>query len=360
MEEDDVLARRLGSLTLHELRKLTYALLREGGSEVATSPRGAFVDFSVTSVAPLGLPVRHRFRLFPRPVSGADLEQLQSEALAGGLAPVAVAPHGLEPGIAPPPGVAIVDRGDFHRRCQESGILIWDSDSPPRVDPTALAEVRDHADATLALLNGLLWLRPLSRNRLPAALRWTHIPAHELFERSFFLTMTTTFRAVGASWGTRKRGKAIPDGLLLVPGTDVPTLYDCKAARDGYSMTYRDLTGFADYIRNPLPGTWTCPDNVVPRFLVISSEVHGGAREASFSGRQQALSGKVPGARLVWMRARDLVRFGLTIERAQVTPIDRETIHWAELLDAGDVQWEAFQNELHLLSQLGYTFPEAS
>ena len=183
-------------------------------------------------------------------------------------------------------------------------------------------------------------------------------PAHELFERYFFLTMTTTFRATGTSWGTKKRGKPIPDGVLDLSQVGTPVLYDCKAAHNGYEMTYRDLTGFADYLRHPPEGGWNSHEGIVPHFLVISSQIQGGTRQASFQGRQRTLNQKVPGAKLTWMRAPDLVRFGLAIEAAEVAPADREGISWATLFDTGDVRWDVFQAELGKLAQLGYTFPE--
>jgi hypothetical protein len=256
-------------------------------------------------------------------------------------------------------GIAVIDAEAFDNLCQESGVLIHDEKGRLCVDRVALRELKDQTDARFSFVNGLLWLRPLSRNRVPPALRWTGRPAHELFERCFFLAMTTTFRARGISWGTKERGKPIPDGVLNLLRMDTPVLYDCKAAKEGYTMTYRDLTGFADYLRNSSTGGWSCPKEIIPRFLVISSEIHGGTREASFEGRQKALAQKVPSARLTWMRAPDLVRFGLAIEAAEVAPTDREAICWKALLDAGDVRWDAFQAELRRLAILGYTFPEA-
>jgi hypothetical protein len=352
------MAERFAKLSPAQLRKITQVLLLEWGSNVAVAPRGTFVDFGVVSLSALGLQHRQRFRLFPYPVTASELQQLQDEATVVGLDPVAVAPLGLKEGTGVPAGVTVIDADAFEKLCQRSGILIHDEQGQLCIDRTALRELKDHSDVRFSFVNGLLWLRPLSRNRVPPALRWTGRPAHELFERCFFLTMTTTFRARGNSWGTTKRGQPIPDGILNLPGIDVPMLYDCKAANAGYTMTYRDLTGFADYLRNPLVGEWRCPEEVTPRFLVISSEIHGGTRAASFTGRQKALDQKVPGVQLAWMRAPDLVRFGLAIEAAEVAPAHRESVCWAALLDTGDVHWDAFQTELRRLTALGYTFPE--
>lgn len=349
---------RFAELSPTQLRQITHVLLLEWAGNVSVSPRGTFVDFGVTSLSALGLQHKQRFRLFPHPVTAPELQQLQKEATVVGLDPVAVAPLGLKDGTAVPPGVEIINAEAFDKLCQESGVIVHDEQGQLCVDHVALRELKDQTDARFSFVNGLLWLRPLSRNRVPPALRRTGRPAHELFERCFFLTMTTTFRARGISWGTKKRGKPIPDGVLDLPRMDTPVLYDCKAAHEGYSMTYRELTGFADYLRNPAEGGWNCPEGVIPRFLVISSKIHGGTREASFKGRQKALAQKVPGARLTWMRAPDLVRFGLAIEAAEIAPAHREAICWEALLDAGDVHWDAFQAELKRLVTFGYTFPE--
>jgi hypothetical protein len=354
------MASRMAELSMKDLRQITHALLLEWVSNVSVSPRGAFVDFGVTSLSALGLQHKQRFRLFAHPVTTQELGQLQREAAVIELDPIVVAPLGLEKAVVVPPGVTIIDAETLDRLCQESGVIIHDEQGRYCVDRAALRELKDQADARFSFVNGLLWLRPLSRNRVPPALRWTGRLAYELFERYFFLTMTTTFRASGASWGTKKRGKAIPDGMLGLPKVGTPVLYDCKAANNGYEMTYRDLTGFVDYLRNPTEGEWDSPTGGVPRFLIISSEIHSGTREASFHGRQRALNQKVPGAKLTWMRAPDLVRFGLAIEAAEVSPVHREGISWAALLDAGDVHWDIFQAELRRLAKLGYTFPEAS
>jgi hypothetical protein len=251
------MAERFAELSPTQLQQITHVLLLEWVRSVSVSPRGRFVDFGVVSSSALGLQHKQRFRLFPYPVTTPELQQLQEEATVLGLDPVAVAPLGMEEGTVVPPGVAVISAEAFNKLCQESGVIIHDEQGLLCVDHAGLHELKEQDDARFSFVNGLLWLRPLSRNRVPPALRWTERPAHELFERCFFLTMTTTFRARGVSWGTKKRGKPIPDGVLDLPRMDTPILYDCKAANEGYAMTYRDLTGFAYYLRNPSAGGWS-------------------------------------------------------------------------------------------------------
>jgi hypothetical protein len=121
-------------------------------------------------------------------------------------------------------------------------------------------------------------------------------------------------------------------------------------------MSYRDLTGFVDYLRDPLDTSVPYEHDGTSRFLIVSSEIHGGTREASFARRQEKLAKKVPGAKLTWVRAKDIVRFGCAIERVGVTPKHREAIKWGEILDVGDVQWDPFQAELDHLAREGYMF----
>ncbi len=354
---------RFAGISRRELRQITHALLLEWVSDVSVSDRGTFVDFGVTSTSTLGLQHRQRFRLFPQPIAAHDIAQLRMEAAAVDRSPILVAPMGLEDGVEVPADIPLIDANSLYTLCQESAIVVAHANDQleidrVEIDRAILRELKDRDDVRFSFVNGLLWLRPLSRNRVPPPLRWTGRPAHELFERCFFLAMTTTFRGSGTSWGTKKRGQPIPDGELLLPGLHGPVLYDCKAATGGYSMSYRDLTGFVDYLQASAPASRGAPGNESRHFLVVSSEIHGGQREASFTGRQKALSSKVPGSRLTWMRAPDLVRFGLLLEAGEVAPTGREAISWAEILDAGDVHWDVFQVQLGKLRELGHAMPE--
>ena len=62
-----------------------------------------------------------------------------------------------------PPGVAVIDAAAFDRLCHESGVIVHDEQGRFCVDRAALHELRDQTDARFSFVNGLLWLRPLSR-----------------------------------------------------------------------------------------------------------------------------------------------------------------------------------------------------
>lgn len=335
------------------LRKLVHALLREEAHRIAVSRRGTFVDFDVPAVVPLSQRLPLRFRMFFATPTRDELSELVSEALARGLHPIAITPHGV---LEKPASLTVVRNVELQRLCEQSGVIQFDGESFA-VDRDALRELQDNHDPRIALLNGLLWLRPLSRDRVPPALRWTGTPAHELFERCFFLSIISTFDATGVRWGTGVRGRPVPDGRLAFRGLAAPVLYDCKASRRGYEMTYRDLTGFVDYLVDPIEPDWKRPKRGLLYFLIVSSEFMESSPSTLFRRRQAALQKKARGAQLVWIRAPDLARFGLAIERANVTHAHRSSIQWRAILDSGDVRWSHFATVLDGLGKKhGYSF----
>lgn len=328
------------------------ALLREWGARFTVSRRGAFIDYDLSATGPLATSVKQRYRLYFSRPDVNDLGDLQSEAESSGRVPVAVAPLGLDAAMSP---VAAIGTDAFTSLCNASGV-VKGNDSHFEVDREALQELTDHKDPRIALLNGLLWLRPLSRDRVPPALRWTKTPAHELFERCFFLSMTSTFNSGGTSWGTRKRGRPIPDGWLSIGGLGAPVLYDCKASRAGYEMPYRDLTGFVDYLVDPIESDWKRGAGKKAYFLVVTSEFATSSSSQTFAKRRVQLARKAKDATLVWLRAPDLSRFGLAIERAGVTVAHRRSIQWSKLFQVGDIRWHHFQEQLARLERHGYSF----
>ena len=346
----------LRDLDNEALRKIVYSLLREWAEHISVSRRGAFVDFDVRAVGPLSLGLRLRFRLFFEAPSRENLVELVGEATARSLQPIAITPHGSPQA---PPGVTVIGELDLERLAAQSAVVTSAADGARIVDRDALRELEDHSDPRIALLNGLLWLRPLSRDRIPPALRWTGTPAHELFEQCFFLSFVSTFSATGVRWGTRERGRPFPDGRLTLPGLRAVILYDCKASRGGYEMSYRDLTGFTDYINDPVEKGWTWSSARRHYFVVVSSQYIDSGRGSLFERRKASLARKAQGARLVWLRAPDVARFGLALERAHVTYAHRRLVRWRRLFDRGNLNWPDFREELAVLSSHGYSFGDS-
>jgi hypothetical protein len=328
-------------------RRLIKGLLQEWGAEAHESSGDGYIDFHVNAMGPLLVEVPHRYRLFHRPVDGPDLVELVRDAEALHEVPIAIAACGVgSPQTCVRP-VKIINAVELDELCRASGVVVRNASRVWEVDQAAYRELRDTRDNSLALVSGLLALRPLARNAIPAWLRWTGRTPDDLFEQSFFVTATTVFQATGKPFGQKKRGLPGPDGVLRFPVDQRPTLYDCKAYADGYPLEFRDLVAFADYLRNPSRGTFDPVPGVAPRFLVISSEVHTGTREASYAARQKALKERVPGATLSLLRATDLVRFGVCLERIGATPDQRRAIPWTQILDAGDIRWPVFEAVLN-------------
>lgn len=327
-------------------RQIVHALLLEWTLDIEVHRGRNFVDFVTSSVGPLGLETRQRFRLFLDIADQRDLDALREQSEVAGQTPVAILLRGSS---VEPIGIRTLSPGQLNELAEQSGVLTRPDAGQWSIDTSALGDLEENEDTRLTLVNGLLWLRPLARNRVPPALRRTGRPAHELFERCFFTVMCSTFGARGTSWGTEKRGEVRPDGLLELPNSEL-TIYDCKASSEGYKPSYRDMLGFADYMTRPVG--WTPPTARRPRFLVVSS-AHRMSGRGSFRTRRDQLAAKAPGVELATVRARDLVRFGLILERANVSMEARLSLDWSRLLGSGDVQWSDFEAQLAVLRASG-------
>lgn len=330
------------------IRQILHALLLEWTLEVEVHRGRNYIDFVTSSLAPLGVNVRQRFRLFFGDVDEADFGSLRVVCQASEETPVVVVTQ--YPSVGPS-GMFVIGPAELDSLVDQSTVLTKGGDGSPAIESSSLGDLSDERDTRLALVNGLLWLRPLARNRVPPALRPTGRPAHELFERCFFTVLSSTFAARGTSWGTNKRGEVRPDGLLDLPNAKRPTIYDCKASLEGYTPTHQDILSFADYVNNPVG--WTPPGGPAPRFLVISSGFQMRGR-GSFTKRRDQLLAKASGVDLVTIRARDLVRFGVELERASLRIEGRMAIDWGALLDAGEVQWQDFELQLDSLRAAGF------
>lgn len=338
-------------LTLDAARRLLYALVREWTPHVVVSRRRGFVDLDCETRPVLDMATRHRLRLFVGPVGYAEIDALREEAEAADRVPVVVAMGAVDGRAAGRLRVEVIDRLRFEALRDDSGVVVRRPDGTWDAAPSALSELSDARDRQLSFLGGLVWLRTLSKNRRPPALLWTGQPASDLFEQALYVTMTSTFQRPGASWGSRARGKAVPDGVLDF-GSLGPVLYDCKASAEGYAMSHRDVLGFAHYLNEPIG--WSPAPGVTPGLLVVSSTFRPGSRQGSFASRAEQLGRAAPGAALYWLEASDLARFGVAIERAGLSHLERAKIDWPSILKPGAVRWGEFAAEL---ARLGVAEP---
>jgi hypothetical protein len=103
---------------------------------------------------------------------------------------------------------------------------------------------------------------------------------------------------------------------------------DCKASRDGWSMSADDETRLANYVdghRDELE------HGENPFLLVMSSEFP--SRTAVFETRQTAIAQH--SARLVYLRATHLVSGAVKVESARMSCEEREALPWEAYLAQG-------------------------
>jgi hypothetical protein len=54
------------------------------------------------------------------------------------------------------------------------------------------------------------------------------------------------------------------------------------------------------------------------------------------------------------VRARDIVRFGVLLERSNLSMEARLSVNWDQLLQGGEIQWSDFESQLNALRASGY------
>src|SRR5687768_4677504 len=85
----------LASLSHHELRRITHALLREWTADITVNRGGSFFDFDVTTPVALGVQHKQCYRLYLTSPQRSDLEDFRREAAALLSSPVAIVPFGV-------------------------------------------------------------------------------------------------------------------------------------------------------------------------------------------------------------------------------------------------------------------------
>ncbi|MGO9762691.1 MAG: hypothetical protein ACLP1Q_15660 [Solirubrobacteraceae bacterium] len=176
---------------------------------------------------------------------------------------------------------------------------------------------------------GLRSLTVLSRNKLPPALAGSSEPPDELCERLTYRLLTHVFRFAGKDLGASARGKRAPDALLDGPvetAQPFSAVLDCKASRDGWSMTADDETRLANYV-NSHRGELRHGEH--PFLIVVSSAFPSSA--AVFATRRAAIAERC-GAHLVYLRATLLVAAGLKVEATRLSCEEREALPWKAYL----------------------------
>lgn len=327
-------AEALAASERNDIRLMITGLLAESGITVSDVSQRGDHDELVLALAPGWRPREGRARVFYRGVlkrDAVDLDRLARQTPLSEVILFEVSGDGSGR-FAVPASVQFVSTAELIDRLGDSAAIHWDG-AEPKVDRSLVARLRalDMAESWVDEL-GIRALPILARNKIPPA--WTPMrqPPDELFERIAFRLLTQIFRFGGTDLGAIARAEREPDALLEAPaGSPAPfsAVVDCKASRDGWSMSADDETRLVNYVterRDDL--AW--PD--MPFLIVISSAFATGT--AAFNNRRQAVQ-EGCGARLVYWRAGQLAASALAVEDSRMAPAEREQLPWQAYLDQG-------------------------
>lgn len=271
-------------------------------------------------------------RLVHRPLCRADVEDLAEVARAGPLAE-AVLVEGVagDERLLDDEAVLVIRAGEFARRIRASVLIEWQQGWPrPALGRLRLAYDLDEIAVALDPI-GLRWLPTLACDQLPSELEGAGV-ASDLFERMTFRILTTALRFGGQRLGARQRGERVPDAVLRWSSRSA--LLDCKASHAGYRMGINDQRALAEYHAR-LQATEAGAGHELSHIVVVSSAFDGEpGRRHPYHGRAKNLAREC-GARLVYLRAADLVRLVMIIESEEADPGQRESIRWETLFDIG-------------------------
>lgn len=319
----------LGSLTV---RKLCQMLIVERGMRITrVQPRNQQDDI-YTMTQGLWQTRPGLVRIVHRPVEDADITALgeltRSEAL-GEAVLIEGAPG--DGSSLSDPAVQLVRADELVTRIRASALIEWQN-GVPRPAQSRFDLAKDLGTLAPALDPvGLRWLPTLALNQVPPELEGSGT-ADDLLERISFRILTTALRFGGRRLGARKRGQRVPDSILRWNAS--AALLDCKAAQYGYRMDINDQRALTEYYRS-LKGAEAEAGFSLSHIIVISGEFAGALGERHpYHQRAEGIREEC-GAKLVYLRASDIVRLVIEVESAEAEPAVREGINWAQVFDRG-------------------------
>jgi hypothetical protein len=320
--------------------QLGRMLVTEWGLQIVELDTRADYDDLVVEVEPFLCPRLARVRLAYRTPSRDDLAVLAELARNDGLADFLLIAMS-EDGNDAPSGDHYVPARALIELLEGSALVRW-AGGVPEAARHEFAWLQAHqAQLLTADTVGLRWLPILALNKIPWPLRGLGGSADDWFERIFFRLMTGRLRLRGCRLGSASRGQRLPDGLLLPLSGSTGIIYDCKAARDGYTMTADHERRLIEYGQRSYE-----LDNTpvsVSMIAVVSSlfpAEHG--REHPFYARRRAVKNKC-GLDLAYLCAADLADLVMQLDALDSTAaVDR--IDWSRALSAGVVQLKDLLN----------------
>lgn len=314
------------------VRKLCQLLVIERGLRITrVQPRDRQDDiYTVTEMLWRTRP--GLVRVVHRPLERADVESLAELARAEAFAEAvliegAVGHADLPADVA----VQVIRADELVTQVRASALVEWEDGLPrPARGRFELASNLNQIAAALDPV-GLRWLPTLALNQVPAELEGEGA-ADELLERIAFRVLTTALRFGGRRLGTRRRGERVPDSVLRW-GTHA-ALLDCKAAQYGYRMGIGDQRALVEYFRR-LESDEHDMAFGLEYIVVISADFDGEPGDSHpYHQRRRSIEAEC-GAKLVYLRASDLVRLVIEVESDEADPHAREEIPWDQLFDLG-------------------------
>jgi hypothetical protein len=325
-------AENLSELGARLVRQLCQVIVVERGARITrVQPRNLQDDLYTTST----LLWRSRpglVRVMHRPLETADVEALAEVSRAGALAEAVLIEGAYgEAEVQDDPAVQVIRAARLVEMIRTSALVEWEA-GKPRPARGRFELVSDLNEITVALDPvGLRWLPTLALNQVPAELEGRGT-ADELLERIAFRILTTALRFGGRRLGARSRGQRVPDSVLRWEGC--AALLDCKAAQYGYRMSIDDQRAMVEYFSGLKPEEGAA-GFTLSYVVVISGEFDGEPGDAHpYHERAKTIESE-SGARLVYLRAADLVRLVVAIESDEAQPDEREAIDWHRLFDIG-------------------------
>jgi hypothetical protein len=325
-------AENLGDLNQGLVRTLCQMLIMEQGfraTRVQPRDRQEDIYFQIPLAWRGGEGI---VRVLHRPLEPGDAKGLGDVARASALADaVLVEAQFGDATVEQDPAVQVIRASQLVEAIRASALIDWESGQP--APARGRGELAVDLNAIAAALDpvGLRWLPTLALNHTPPELEGQGT-ADELLERIAFRLLTTVFRFGGRRLGARSRGQRLPDAVIR--WQSVAALVDCKAAQYGYRMGIDDQRALCEYFQK-VRDEEDAAGFELRYIVVISGEFAGeeGGRHP-YHERARQLEAEC-GARLIYLRAADLVRLAVAVEVDEPDPAVREAIAWEQLFDLG-------------------------
>jgi hypothetical protein len=339
----------LAALERSHRRKLVQLLLTQTGGRVTDYQNSEGYDEIVLESTTFWRSRTIRARIANAELDQAVMDQLtEVSAQAGDAETILFAPYGTQESVSVPDTVLVIEPEEFIARLERCSMVMWENNQPTLAYERVGAQRELDRVAFVLDPVGLRWLPSLSRNEHPPELEGQLESPDTLFERMSFRMFTSCFRFGGERYGEARRGKRLPDAVLIPPGHDhYSVLMDCKASAEGYVMESDHYLRFKGYI-DELGGQLNAEGYPVRYMLVVSSAFGGQAGpNHPFHARTAALKAD-RNVNLSYLAADILAQSATQLELKELSPSERENLDWDAVFSKGHIQQSDIALELGL------------